>query len=334
MADDGALYVGIDLGGTNMTIGVLDARGTLLGKAKRKTKAKVGRDGVIERIAEGVDRACADAGVARASLRAVGIGAPGAVDVRRGTVIKSGNLGWEDVSLRDLLATALGIPVALDNDVNVAAYGEMTLGVARSHEHALAVWVGTGVGGALVLDRAIFQGSFFTAGEIGYTVVLPEGGPGATTLEDHCSRTAMTVAIRRLLPSFPESAFHGLLKDHDPLDPIGSAVIAEAYGREDELARRVVHHAADTLGVAIANWITMLSIDAVILGGGVTEALGKPFVERIRRKFDRWVFPAVCRRCELLVSELGDLAGVYGAAMLARESMRQPNGKGTPEGTR
>ncbi len=318
MADLGELLVGIDLGGTNMTVGVLDARGNLLGKAKRKTKAKVGRDGVIARIAECVDRACADAGVTRAQVRAVGIGAPGPVDVERGVVIKSGNLGWEDVALRDLLASALGVPVALDNDVNVAAYGEVVLGAARGHAHALAVWVGTGLGGALVLNGAIFQGSYFTAGELGYTVVVPEGGPGASTLEEHCSRSAMTVAIRRLLPSFPDSALNALLRDVDPLDPIGSAVIAEAYAAGDDLATRVVHHAADTLGLAIANWITVLSIDAVILGGGVVEALGKPFAERVRRTFDRRVFPAVCRKCELLTSELGDLAGVYGAAMVAR----------------
>lgn len=315
------LLVGIDLGGTNMTIGVVDARGTLLGRAKRKTKAKLGRDAVIARIAEGVDRACADAGVSRTAVRAAGIGAPGAVDVGRGVVIKSGNLGWEEVALRDLLATALGMPVALDNDVNVAAYGEMTVGVARDRQHALAVWVGTGVGGALVLHRRIFQGSFFTAGELGYTVVVPQGGPGGSTIEDHCSRTAMTIAIRRLLPSHPDSRFHALLADADPADPVGSGVIAEAYRDGDGLAHAVVHHAADLLGLAIANWITMLSIDTVILGGGVTEAIGEPFVGRVRKAFDRHVFPAVCRRCELLVSELHELAGVHGAAMLAGESI-------------
>jgi glucokinase len=320
------LYAGIDLGGTNMTIGIVDGRGTLRGRAKRKTKAKVGRDGVIARIAEGVDRACADAGVPRTALAAAGIGAPGAVDAERGIVIASGNLGWSEVGLRDLLATALGLPVVLDNDVNVAAFGEITLGVAQKSRHALAVWVGTGVGGGLVFDRRIFQGNFCTAGEIGYTVVVPGGGPAGRRLEDHCSRSAMTAAIRRLLPSRPTSRFHELLHDHDPDDPIGSGTIAEAYASDDELAREVVDHAADTLGVAIANWITVLSLDTVILGGGVTEALGEPFVARVRASFDRHVFPAVCRSCSLLVSELGDLAGVYGAAMLAREerSRRTP----------
>jgi glucokinase len=312
------LLAGVDLGGTNMTIGVVDGRGALLGKAKRKTKAKLGRDAVIERIVEGIDRACADAGVSRAQLRAVGIGAPGPVDVERGTVIKSGNLGWTDEPLRDLLASELGVPVTLDNDVNVAAYGEVTLGAARGHRHAIAVWVGTGLGGAFIFDGKIFPGSFYTAGELGYTIVAPHGGPGSRTLEEHASRSGMAIAIRRLLPSHPDSVLHRLLADADPTDPIGSSIIAEAYADGDELARSVVHHAADTLGLAIANWVTMLSVDAVILGGGVIESFGKPFVARIRKGFERWVFPARCRACELLVSELGDLAGVYGAAMLAQ----------------
>lgn len=320
---DGArdLLVGVDLGGTNMTIGVLDARGKLLGKAKRKTKAKLGQDAVITRIVGGIDRACLDAGVARDRVRAVGIGAPGPVDAAAGTVIKSGNLGWTDVPLRDLLASAAGVPVVVDNDVNVAAYGEVTLGAARGHRHAIAVWVGTGVGGALIMNGAIFPGSFHTAGELGYTIVVPEGGPGSRTLEEHASRSGMTIAIRRLMPSHPDSHFHRLLAESDPTDPIGSSVIAEAYAAGDELARAVVHHSADTLGLAIANWITVLSIDAVVLGGGVIESLGEPFVGRIRERFDQCVFPPRCRRCELLISELGDLAGVHGAAMLASASV-------------
>lgn len=321
----GELLVGIDLGGTNMTVGVLDGSGSLLGRVKRKTKASQGVDGVVERIVEAIRRACDDAKVSIADVAAVGIGAPGPIDIHRGTVIKSGNLGWQDVPLRSLLSDAVGRPVTLDNDVNVAAYGEATLGAARGRQHLLAAWVGTGVGGALMFHGSLFPGSFFTAGEIGYTVVIPEGGPGASTLEEHCSRTAMTAAIRRLLPSFPDSVLHRLLKERDIEDArelIGSSVIAEAVGVGDELATRVVHHAADVLGLALANWITMLSIDTVVLGGGVTEALGEPFIARIRASFDRWVFPPQCRACSILASGLGDLAGVYGAAMLAQRAMQ------------
>jgi len=307
--------VGIDLGGTNMSIGVLDARGTIIGRCKRKTKASEGRDRVIARIVEGVRRACEDAGLPVTALRGVGIGAPSAIDIPKGRVIKAGNLGWEDFPLRDTLAAALALPVFLDNDVNVAAWGERSAGVARGRDDLLAVWVGTGVGGGLILGGRIHHGNFWTAGELGHVTLVPGGGPGRETVEDLCSRTAMVSAIRRLLPMHPESVLHRLLEG-EPETNFGSSVLAEAYEREDPLVRRVVHHAADLLGLAIANWITVLAIDTVVLGGGVTEALGKPFAARVRKRFEERVFPAECRRCEILVSELGDSAGVIGAAML------------------
>lgn len=313
--------VGIDLGGTNISVGVVDAAGKTLGRAKRKTKASAGRDAVIERMVECAHRACEDACIPFAAVVAIGVGAPSAIDILNGVVLRAANLGWERVPLRDLLAGATGKAVVVDNDVNVAAWGERSLGVARGRRDLIAVWVGTGLGGALVLDGQLHHGHFWTAGELGQTVLTPNGAPGARTLEEHCSKVGMTAAIRRLLPFHPDSVLHEILRERGELDanePIGSSSIGRAYHKGDALATEVVHHAADMLGVAIANWITVLSLDTVVLGGGVTEALGKPFVSRVRRSFDRHVFPDECRRCELLLSELGDDAGIVGAAALAR----------------
>jgi glucokinase len=133
---DAGPVVGIDLGGTNMSIGVVDAKGAILGRCKRKTKAAEGRDVVLSRIVEGVMRACDDAKVPFESLRGVGIGAPSAIDVPEGRVIKAGNLGWEDVPLRAILSEQLRVPVALDNDANCAAWGEAQLGAARGRDTA------------------------------------------------------------------------------------------------------------------------------------------------------------------------------------------------------
>ncbi len=124
-------------------------------------------------------------------ISAIGVAAAGAIDIPRGVVLEAPNLGWHDVPLRDLLAGKLGRPVALDNDVNGAVWGEYHLGAGRGHDDLLGVWVGTGVGGGLVLDGRLHHGQFFTAGEIGNTVMNPTGGPGERTVEDLCSRTAM-----------------------------------------------------------------------------------------------------------------------------------------------
>lgn len=312
------VVVGVDLGGTNMQIGVVSAEGRVIGRAKRKTKAHEGRDTVIRRLVEGVARALDDAKTPHDRLVAVGVGAPSAVDFEKGLVIKAGNLGWEDVPLRDILAREFRCPVALDNDVNVAAWGEAQLGVARGRPNTLAVWVGTGVGAGLVLDGRLWRGPRHTAGEIGHVVLFPAGQPGMMTVEDICSRTGIVNALRRLLPMHPESVLHRLIAEKaDETGSIGSSTIARAYEKDDELARKVVDRSAEFLGIAIANIVTMLSIDCVVLGGGVTEALGEAYVSRVRRSFERTVFPNVLRKTEVLASALNDDAGMLGAAMLA-----------------
>jgi glucokinase len=320
------VVVGVDLGGTNMQIGVVDAEGRIIGRCKRKTKAHEGRDTVSRRLVEGVWRAMDDAKMPRERLHGVGVGAPSAVDFDKGVVIKAGNLGWEDLPLRDILSKEFakdaglretGVRVALDNDVNVAAWGEAQLGAARGRANVLAVWVGTGVGAGLVLDGKLWRGPRHTAGEIGHVILFPGGQPGFMTVEDVCSRTGIVNALRRLLPMYPDSALHKLIAEKaDETGSIGSSTIARAYEKDDELARKVVDKSAEFLGVAIANIVTMFSIDCVVLGGGVTEALGGPYVSRVTKSFERVVFPSVLRKTDIVASSLNDDAGVFGAAML------------------
>ena len=185
------LVAGIDLGGTNMSIGIVDPKGRIVGACKRKTKAHEGKDVVLDRIVEGLVRACAEAAIEPAELAAVGIGAPSAIDFDHGVVINAGNLGWKNVPLRDLLQQRLRVPVVVDNDVNVAAWGEATLGAGVGKGDLLAVWVGTGVGGGLVLNGGLWRGPLFTAGEIGQVILQPGGAPGHRTVEEFCSRTAI-----------------------------------------------------------------------------------------------------------------------------------------------
>ncbi len=311
------VVAGVDLGGTNIQVGILSADGRVLGRCKRKTKASEGRDEVVRRVLESIQRALDEARIPRDRLFAVGVGAPAVVDFDKGLVVKAGNLGWEDVPLRAILSEQLRVPVALDNDANCAAWGEAQLGAARGRENLLAVWVGTGVGGGLLLGGRVWRGPRLTAGEIGYVVLFPNGQPGMMTVEDICSRTGMVNALRRLLPAHPESVLHRLIAEKaDESGAISSSMIARAYEKDDELVRKVVDRSAELLGGAIANLVTVLSIDCVVLGGGVTEALGEPYVARVRKGFDRVVFPSSLRRIDFLASTLNDDAGMLGAAML------------------
>jgi len=329
-ASSKSLVVGIDLGGTNMQIGVVDAKNKIIGREGRKTKAEQGSREVIDRIAKGVEKACENGGVSLKKIAAVGIAAPGAIDIPNGVVLEAPNLHWINLPLRDILQRKLGCKVVVDNDVNGAVWGEFRLGGGRlgnkKKAHAegagdlLGVWMGTGVGGGLVINGKLFYGAFFTAGEVGHTVIHPEGGEGRATVEDFCSRTGMSRTIEARLKDYPKSMLRELTDGTGKIT--GSKQLAKAFKAGDDLAVDVVNKAADLLGIAIANWITVLAIDNVVIGGGVTEALGRPYISRIRASFKKHVFPKRCQKCRLVMTELKDDAGLLGAALLARASLK------------
>lgn len=310
-------FVGVDLGGTNMQIGVISPDLKLLAPAKRKTKAEDGLDAVVDRIVEGVAEACILGKVDLAELGGIGIGAPGAVDPEKGVVLEAVNLRWRDTPLAQILGKRLKVPVYLDNDVNVALFGEHRLGSAKGSDYVLGVWVGTGVGGALILDGKLYYGKFLTAGEIGHTILMPTNPLGHRSLEHNCSRTSVVDRIVRLIKSGRRSKLTNEVGDD--FEKIKSGALGRAYAADDYLTREVVDECAELLGISIANVVTLLAIDRVVLGGGLTEAIGKPFVEAVEKSARKFAFPDACKKVDVVASKLEDNAGVFGAAMIAME---------------
>lgn len=312
------MVVGVDLGGTNMNIGVVNAAHQIIGRDHRKTHASDGSAAVLARMTEGIETACADAGVSLSQIASVGIAAPGAIDIPRGVVLAAPNLRWTNLPLRDAMQKRLRRPVVIDNDVNAAVWGEYVLGAGKhkGSDDVLGVWLGTGVGGGLVIDGKLFHGEFFTAGEVGQTVLFPHGKKKRRILEDFCSRTGMSRTIMERLDKYPSSSLHEVIEKKGAIT--GSKQLARAYKGKDKLAHDVVSEAAELLGIAIANWVTVLSLDLVIVGGGVTEALGSPFLKLVRKSFERDVFPDRCKKARLVMTKLMDDAGLLGAALLAR----------------
>lgn len=313
-------FVGVDLGGTNMQIGVVSPEYKLLGEAKRKTKSEEGTEAILARIVAGVEEACLNAKIKLEDLGGVGIGAPGAVDPNAGIVLEAVNLRWDNLPLADLLAKRLRTKVYLDNDVNVAVYGENKLGAGKDARDLLGVWLGTGIGGGLILNGQLYYGHFMTAGEIGHTVLFPHQARGQRSLEHNCSRTSVVDRLVRLIKANNKSA---ITKELDgDFSKIKSKMLAKYYRggeAQDALVIEVIDHAAEDLAVMIANCVTLLSLPRVVLGGGLTEAVGKPFVERVERAVRELAFPEVCKKVEVVASKLEDHAGIYGAAILAME---------------
>jgi glucokinase len=312
-------FIGIDLGGTNIQIGVVDKSAVVLGRSRKKTNADQGRDRVIDRLVEGVQEACTEAGITPTQLGGLGIGAPGAVDPNLGVVLEAVNLRWNEVALAKILKTKLGIPVYVENDVNVAVYGEWKHGSGRGVTDVLGIWLGTGVGGGLVLNNALYGGALLTAGEIGHTTLFPNAALGNRSLEQNCSRSAVADRIVKLIRANHPSSLAKVVMEEGQ---IKSKAIAEAFKAGDALTVRVIEEAAMLVGVAAANVVTLLSLPRVILGGGLTEAIGKPFVALVKKSVREYAFPDRCKQVDVVASELEDDAGLVGAAMLAREMLK------------
>jgi glucokinase len=316
--------IGVDVGGTNMQFGVVDGACGLMGRAQGKTEADRGLEHVLDNIVRGAEAACMEAGVTLDDIAAVGLVAPGAMDLERGVVLSALNLQWFNVPLRNLLVERFRRPVVFENDVNGAVWGEYHLGAGDGQGDALGVWIGTGVGGGLILDGKIHHGDFFTAGEFGYHVARPHGEPGRRTIEEHCSRTGIRAIVSDSLRAYPDSIIHRLTGGD--VNRLGTTEIKTAFEAGDELMVRTIDHVAHLLGTAIASIVTLLAVRTVFLGGGITEELGDPFVSKIRRSFELDVYPARCKECRIMPTKLAADAGLLGAALLARQAVDAHDG--------
>lgn len=312
------LTAGVDLGGTNIQVGIIRPDARILGRSKLKTDPDAGYEAVVERVIRGVREACEDAGADFDQLACIGVGTPGPVDPRTGVVLEAVNLRWDNAPLRESLASKTGRPVSVENDVNAAIFGEWKHGAGRGASDLLAVWVGTGVGGGLILRGQPFSGHFNTAGEIGHMILVPGAAPGSRSLEHNCSRTAIADRITQLVRANRKSALAETIHAGKRLK---SKSLADAYQSGDELVCEVVNDSADRLGMAIGSIATLLSLERAVIGGGLTEALGEPYVSRIRAAAIREAFPKAVKRMEVVESALGDDAGIVGAGLLALHNL-------------
>lgn len=308
--------LGIDLGGTNIQCGVV-VDGKVTHRDSTKTKADEGSDAVIKRIDKLCDGVLEQASLKRKDIAALGIGAPGAININKGVVLNAPNLGWKDFPLSKVLTKEMDLPVVVDNDVNVGAWGEHQAGAGKGFDDLFAIFVGTGVGGGLVLNNQIFHGVNHTAGEIGHTLLRADAGLGRRSVEDLASRSNIVNLLVQLIEGGRESIIPELV-DGD-LTRVRSKILAQAVKKQDPLTLEVAQRAATYIGMAIANTVTLLSLPCVVVGGGATEAMGKTWMNWIREAFDAHVFPAELKSCKIVASELEDDAGLLGAGLLAAQ---------------
>jgi glucokinase len=274
----------------------------------------------VAAIADTLRGAAEAANLATSSLERVGVGSPGAIDQAAGTVAQARNLpGWEGTfPLADALAAAVGAPVAVENDVQVAVIGEFELGAGRPYSSLLGVWWGTGVGGGLILDGKPWVGRG-AAGEIGHVVVriggahCPCGRRGC--LEAYAGRGAMEARARHLVERGRKTNLFDLMEKHGRTR-LTSGVWARALDHGDEMATDLIDRAIRALGAGIASAVNLLDIEAVVIGGGLGTRLGEPYVERIAAAMQPHLFVSD-RPPAVLPAALGDLGGAIGATLIA-----------------
>ena len=315
--------LGIDLGGTKVLAAVIDAEGRIVGRARAKTQAWREDEEVFETIARTGHRAVERAGITPRQIAAVGIGAPGPIDFDTGYIIEAANLRLKNFPLGPRLAREFNRPTFVENDVNAGLYGEFKAGAARGASEVLGVFVGTGIGGGLVLNGALYRGFSKGAGEIGH-IIVQAGGPRCGCGNRGCfeavaSRTAISRDIRNAIKRPGRSALGKALAKQNGL--LSGKELKAAYDSEDELVRKIAHRAAKFIGIGIGSLLNVLGAEMVVLGGGVIEAFGDDFVERIRSATRDIAFDVNFKNATITRAELGDDAGVIGAAMLARESL-------------
>ena len=307
-------YVGIDLGGTNLKLGLVSAEGRVLARHAAPTEAALGPDHVLARMAQAVREVCARAGADLSDVAAVGAATPGVLDWKAGLVVFSPNLaGWRNIAVRDTLQKDLGRPVVLENDANAAGYGEFRCGAARTVKSMFILTLGTGIGGGIILDGRMLRGTSDTGAELGHTLLQYGGRPcgcgNRGCLEAYTSATAVVGRTQEAMDAGAASALAGR-KDFTCKD------VFDAADAGDALAARIVGETADYLAAGITSLLHVLNPEMAVLTGGMMGA-GQPFLDRVRQGVKKMAFERASAACQIRWSTLGGDAGIIGAALAA-----------------
>lgn len=319
-AADKRWIVGVDLGGTNIVVGLLPMEGgEVLGLHSLPTEPGRGAKFVVDRICQMVERSIAEVleaqGGTRDDVAGVGIGSPGPLDRATGTVINTPNLGWRNFPLRDLISNALHLPATLDNDANCAGYGEWWLGAGRGTRSLVGLTLGTGIGGGIVLNGEIYHGCSDAAGEIGHMTIEANGRRCKCGNYGCLEQYASGPAIAQRAVEGIEAGAESLLTDlvHGRLEDITAATVYEATVQGDPYANEVMKDTAKFLGAGVASIINILNPQMVVIAGGVTRA-GEHLFEPLRAEVRRRAFKSAQECCRIVSAELPGTAGVVGAA--------------------
>lgn len=324
-------FLGIDIGGSSVKLGVVDACGNV--RAQRTAPLVIDRDRGCEAGVEAIfreARACLDdAGPAARGLQGVGVAAPGTLDLAAGVVLQPFNLpGWENLPLRRLAAERLSAPAVLVNDANAAAYGEFWVGAGREYRSLMLWTLGTGIGGGIVLDGELLVGAHGHAGECGHMIIQCDGGPrSAHGIHGSVELFAGAKALLRRCHEALDAGRTSTLRHLPPERPLSALEIAAAAEEGDALALDLIRDTARYLAIGTVNVMHLINPEIILLGGAMTfgrehSEIGRLFLAEVQARVRESAFPVPAARTKIEFASLGNDAGFIGAAGCALRASR------------
>lgn len=326
------LYVGVDVGGTNIKIGLVDDAGQTLAYHSMPTEQDKGAEDACGRMAAVVRKLIEQVGAGRGDVVRTGIATPGPMDIAAGMILRPGNLpGWWDFPIRDRFSGKLGMPVAFANDANAAAYGEFWRGAGSQYNSMVLLTLGTGIGGGIIVGDTLIEGAHSCGSECGHILINPASDAWKDSLGKSGSLEAYTCAgavIRRAIESIGASADSSLARRYHAGESVTPRMVADEAERGDAVARQVVLETAYWLAIGIVSFVHTIDPDAVVLGGamnfgGPDKPLGREFLQKIRDETRPRLLEPLRDVVKIEFASLGGDAGYIGAAGLARLEQRK-----------
>ena len=312
-------YIGIDLGGTNIAVGLVNEEGRIIAKTETPTLASRPYQELIKDMAACAKKVMEEAKITEDELHSIGVGIPGVAD-KDGMVIFCTNLGWRNVPLRAELQQYINKPVYMDNDATVAGWAEYQAGVSRGTDSSVFMTLGTGLGGGIVMNGKIWAGAHGAGSELGHLVIEVDGVPCTCgkrgCAERYCSATAIIRMAREACADAPNCLIMRAVEGD--MDNINAKVVFDAAKEGDSVAMQVFNRFVKYLTIAINNVISFVDPDMIILGGGVSRA-GDFLLDAVKAALPEYLFYPTLKQPELRIASLGNDAGIIGAALLGKE---------------
>ncbi len=316
--------IGFDLGGTKMLSAVISPEGSILARSKRKTLQITSEEALVRKIIQTIEDSLQKASISGTEVAGVGLAVPGLVDLHTGHIAHLPNLNLSNLDIRKKVAEYFKVPVVIENDVNAGLYGEFRFGSVRKARHIIGLFIGTGIGGGMILNGELYRGAKGAAGEIGH-IILQTDGPATTagingTFEGLASKTALAKDLVMLSAAgYAPTVFKHAGTD---ISKIRSSVIKKALDAEEAAVMNLIDRSIRYLGIGMATCVQIFNPELIILGGGIVQKLGKTYVEKAITAMKAHCMPELSAHVKVISASLGDDAVPLGVSALVHDYLQ------------